>query len=72
MDRADESIWDRRAEGFRRKVPPGYRSGGDRDGPALQSGTDQRQSQKFKLIKRSMYGRGTFDLLRQRILYAAS
>ncbi len=27
---------------------------------------------KLKLVKRSMYGRGKFDLLRQRVLYAAS
>jgi transposase len=27
---------------------------------------------KLKLIKRSMYGRDNFDLLRQRTLYAAS
>lgn len=27
---------------------------------------------KLKLVKRSMYGRGKFDLLRQRMLYAAS
>ena len=27
---------------------------------------------KLKLVKRSIYGRGKFDLLRQRVLYAAS
>ncbi len=27
---------------------------------------------KLKLIKRSMYGRGKFDLLRQRVLYASA
>lgn len=27
---------------------------------------------KVKLVKRSMYGRGKLDLLRQRVLYAAS
>ena len=27
---------------------------------------------KLKLIKRSMYGRGKFDPLRQRVLYAAT
>ena len=27
---------------------------------------------KLKLIKRQMYGRATFDLLRQRVLYAAA
>jgi transposase len=26
----------------------------------------------LKLVKRSMYGRGKFDLLRQRVLYAAA
>ena len=27
---------------------------------------------KLKLVKRSMYGRGKFDLLRQRVLYASA
>jgi transposase len=27
---------------------------------------------KLKLVKRSMYGRGKFELLRQRVLYVAS
>jgi transposase len=27
---------------------------------------------QFKLVKRSMYGRGKFDLVKQRVLYAAS
>jgi transposase len=35
-------------------------------------GQSEGRINKLKLIKRSMYGRGNFDLLRQRILYAAS
>lgn len=35
-------------------------------------GQTEGQVNKLKLIKRSMYGRGKFDLLRQRVLYAAS
>ena len=27
---------------------------------------------RLKLLKRSMYGRGNFDLLKQRVLYAAN
>jgi transposase len=30
------------------------------------------QVNKLKLVKRSMYGRGKLDLLRQRMLYTAS
>jgi transposase len=32
----------------------------------------QTEGRINKLIKRSMYGRGKFDLLRQRVLYAAA
>ena len=36
----------------------------------------QRQTEgqvnKLKFIQRSMYGRGKFDLLRQRVLYASA
>jgi transposase len=32
----------------------------------------QTEGRVNKLVKRSMYGRSTFDLLRQRVLYAAS
>jgi transposase len=39
--------------------------------PYSQGQTEGRVN-KLKLIKRSMYGRGNFDLLRQRVLYAAS
>ncbi len=39
--------------------------------PYSQGQTESRVN-KLKLIKRSMYGRGNFDLLRQRVLYAAS
>jgi transposase len=39
--------------------------------PYSQGQTEGRVN-KLKLIKRSMYGRGKFDLLRQRVLYMAS
>lgn len=39
--------------------------------PYSQGHTEGRVN-KLKLIKRSMYGRGKFDLLRQRVLYAAA
>jgi transposase len=39
--------------------------------PYSQGQTEGRIN-KLKLIKRSMYGRGKFDLLRQRVLYAAA
>jgi transposase len=39
--------------------------------PYSQGQTEGRIN-KLKLVKRSMYGRGEFDLLRQRVLYAAS
>ncbi|MBV9455661.1 MAG: transposase [Rubrobacter sp.] len=39
--------------------------------PYSQGQTEGRVN-KLKLIKRSMYGRGKFDLLRQRLLYAAA
>ncbi len=39
--------------------------------PYSQGQTEGRVN-KLKLVKRSMYGRGRFDLLRQRVLYAAS
>src|SRR5215207_10086233 len=35
-------------------------------------GQTEGRINKLKLVKRSMYGRGKFDLLRQRVLYAAS
>jgi transposase len=34
--------------------------------------TDKNDAVKIKLVKRSMYGRGKFDMLRQRVLYIAS
>jgi transposase len=37
--------------------------------PYSQGQTEGRIN-KLKLVKRSMYGRGKFDLLRQRVLYA--
>ena len=39
--------------------------------PYSQEPTEGRVN-KLKLIKRSMCGRGKFDLLRQRVLYAAA
>ena len=39
--------------------------------PYSQGQTEGRVN-KLKLVKRSMYGRGKFDLLRQRVLYMAS
>jgi len=35
------------------------------------NGPVEGQVNRLKLIKRSMYGRAKFDLLRQRVLYAA-
>ena len=35
-------------------------------------GQAERRVSKLKLMKRSRYGRGKFDFLRQRVLYAAS
>ena len=35
-------------------------------------GQTEGQVNKLKLIKRSMYGRGKFDMLRQRVLYASA
>ena len=35
-------------------------------------GQTEGRINKLKLVKRSIYGRGKFDLLRQRVLYAAS
>jgi transposase len=39
--------------------------------PYSQGQTEGRIN-KLKLVKRSMYGRGNFDLLRQRVLYASA
>ncbi len=35
------------------------------------NGKTKDQFNRLKLLKRQMYGRGNFDLLRQRVLYAA-
>ena len=35
-------------------------------------GQTEGRVNKLKLIKRSMYGRGKFDLLRQRVMYASA
>jgi transposase len=40
--------------------------------PYSQGQTEGRVNKLKKLVKRSMYGRGKFDLLRQRVLYEAS
>lgn len=40
--------------------------------PYSQGQTEGRVNKLKKLVKRSMYGRGKFDLLRQRVLYAVS
>jgi hypothetical protein len=66
-----QSVWDRRIESFRPKASSGYRSCGGRDGvvPYSQGQTEGRIN-KLKFVKRSMYGRGRFELLRQRVLYA--
>jgi Transposase len=39
--------------------------------PYSQGQTEVRVN-KFKVVKRSIYGRGNFDLLHQRVLYAAA
>jgi transposase len=39
---------------------------------AYSQGQTEGRVNKLKRVKRSMYGRGMFDLLRQRVLYAAS
>ena len=39
--------------------------------PYSQGQTEGRIT-KLKLVKRSMYGRGTFDLLRHRVLYVSA
>jgi len=38
---------------------------------AESNGQTEGQINKLKLVKRAMYGRGKFDLLRQRVLHAA-
>lgn len=38
---------------------------------AESNGQTEGQINKLKLVKRAMYGRGKFDLLRQRLLHAA-
>jgi transposase len=38
---------------------------------AESNGQTEGQINKLKLVKRAMYGRGKFDLLRQRMLHAA-
>jgi len=68
--RAGQSVRDRRIEGFRREAASGYRSGGvvAMMLPYSQGQIEDRVN-KLKLLKRSKYGRGKFDLLRQRVLY---
>ncbi len=73
MDRGGKGLWRRRIEGFL-----AVKLLQDTDAvvaamvlPYSQGQTEGRIN-KLKLVKRSMYGRGKFDLLRQRVLYAAS
>ena len=40
--------------------------------PYSQGQTEGRINKLKKLVKRSMYGRGKFELLRQRVLYASA
>jgi len=35
------------------------------------NGQTEGQINRLKLVKRAMYGRGTFEILRQRVLHAA-
>ena len=59
--------------GFAVKLRQGRRSN---SGSAMimpySQGQAEGQVNKLKLIKRSMYSRGKFDLLRQLVLYAAT
>jgi transposase len=56
-----------------------FAAGLEQDGPAVRaaltlpwsSGQAEGQINRLKLVKRSMYGRASFDLLRRRILLAA-
>jgi transposase len=68
-----QSVWDRRIESFR-----AVKLLQDKEAvlaamllPYSQGQTEGRVN-KLKLIKRSMYGRGKFDLLKQRVLYASA
>ena len=71
MDRSSQSVWIAELKAFTVKLLE------DTDAvvaamilPYTQGQTEGRIN-KLKLGKRSMYGRGKFDLLRQRVLYAA-
>jgi Transposase len=51
--------------------PPGVCRRGRRPGLPWSNGPVEGQSTRLKTIKRQMYGRANFDLLRARVLWAA-
>ena len=72
VDRSSQSVWIAELKAFAVKLLE------DTDAvvaamilPYTQGQTEGRIN-KLKLVKRSMYGRSKFDLLGQRVLYAAS
>jgi transposase len=73
MDRAGKGIRDRRAlKAFATKLLHDTEPVvGAMTLPYSQGQTEGRVNE-LKLVKRSMYGRGNFDLLRQRVLQAVS
>jgi transposase len=73
LDGAGQSIWSRRTEGLRRvKLLQDTEAVVAAMVLSYSQGQTEGRINKLKLVKRSMYGRGKFDLLRQRVLYAAS
>ena len=73
MDRAGESIRDRRAvKAFAVKLLQDTEEVVARIVLPYSKGQTEGRINKLKLVKRSMYGRGKFDLLRQRVLYACA
>ena len=73
MDRTGQSVRDRRAEGL---IAVKLLQDTEAVVAAMTLPYSQGQTEgrinKLKLVKRSMYGRGNFDLLRQRVLYASA
>lgn len=75
----DLSAWPQWLEAARHSAPRGFVSGLMRDHNAVQAalslpwsnGPVEGQSHRLKLIKRQMYGRASFDLLRLRVLNKA-
>ena len=63
----------RRARGgdFRAGARAGRRGGSSRVDNDLEQRSSRGQITKLKLLKRQMYGRASFDLLRRRVLLAA-